>query len=109
MAFAPFLLLIAAAAATAADTDPPPDPAGDLRQMVVQAIRDCGQRGDEIVACSRDRGYAQEERLRLRKLKKPRPVDGGAGIKVQVVAGQPGSGQSNSGQSDTGSPGSGKE
>ena len=104
MALGPLLLVIAAATATAAgaDTDPPPDPAGDLRQMVVQAIRDCGQRGDDIVACTRDRGYAEGEGLRLRKLKKPKPVDSGSGIKVQVVTGQPGSGQSGASQPNSG-------
>lgn len=88
-----FALLVLAAAAAAAPppADPPADPAGDLRAMVVQAIRDCGQRGDEIVACSPDRGFAEKEGQRVKKLKPPRKVDSGSGIKVQVVAGPPGS------------------
>ena len=85
------LLVLAAAAVTPPPADPPPDPAADLRQMVVQAIRDCGQRGDEIVACSPDRGFAEGEGQRVKKLKKPKPVDSGSGIKVEVTTGPPGS------------------
>lgn len=53
-------LLLAAAAA------PPPvaGPVQDLKKVVVDAIRNCGQsEGDEITVCARDRGIAESYRL----------------------------------------------
>ena len=75
------LLLMAEAAA-----DPPADPLGELRGVVVAAIRNCGTKDGEIVVCSRDRGFSERER-RLRKLEKPKPVNSGNGIKLEVSAG----------------------
>lgn len=68
--------------------EPPADPLKDLRGTVVAAIRNCGMTTTgEIVVCSRDKGYAEGER-RLRKLKKPKPVDSGTGIHFEVTGSQ---------------------
>ena len=78
-----WLLLQAAAPADLPDENP----LTALRGTVVAAIRNCGTSATgEIVVCSPDRGFAEGQR-RLQKLKKPKPIDGGAGITLEVTAG----------------------
>lgn len=73
------------ALATAPEATPPATPLDTLHGVVVDAIRNCGQRGDEIVVCSRDRGFAEGQRIP--KIVKPKPPASGGGVKVQVTAG----------------------
>jgi hypothetical protein len=86
------LLLLQAAVVTPATPEvkpaKPADPFGALRSSVVEAIRDCKtSKGETIEVCSPDRGFAEKERNRVRKLVKPKPVDEGHGITIQVTAG----------------------
>ena len=47
-----------------ATTGKPAEPVGHLREVVVDAIRNCPKPvGDEIVVCSRDRGIAEGYRI----------------------------------------------
>ena len=66
-------------------TAPDAAPLETLHGVVVDAIRNCGQRGDEIIVCSRDRGFAEGQRMP--KIVKPKPSASGTGVKVQVTAG----------------------
>ncbi|PZU11541.1 hypothetical protein [Sphingomonas sp.] len=59
----PLLLILALAMA-----DPPTEPiaaaGAEVRQKIVEAIRNCpDNKGEEIVVCSRDRGIAESYRL----------------------------------------------
>ena len=85
------LWLLAQAVAPEAEVPPAPPvaPLDALHGVVVNAIRNCGQRGEEIIVCSRDRGFAEGEAQRIPKIKKPKVPESGAGVKVQVTAGPP--------------------
>ena len=61
----------------------PEAPLANLHGVVVDAIRNCGQRDGEIIVCPRDRGFAEGQRIR--KITKPRPPSSDAGVKVQVT------------------------
>ena len=59
----PFLFLLPAAAADA-PPPPPPKPVDNLRQIVVDAIRNCPKSADgELVVCAKDRGIAEGYRI----------------------------------------------
>ena len=79
------LLVLLLAQPVAATEEPTPAPLATLHGVVVDAIRNCGARDGEIVVCSRDRGYAEGQRLA--KIKRPKPPSSGGGVKVQVTAG----------------------
>jgi hypothetical protein len=82
------LLLLQAAAAAESAPPPPGDPIAALRGTVVEAIRECPRTKEgEIAVCSRDRGFAEGQR-RLKKLVKPKPVDGGLPITIEVNVGE---------------------
>jgi hypothetical protein len=72
------LLLLAAQAAE------PVEPVGDLKEVVVNAIRNCPKAAPgEIVVCSRDRGFSEGQRVR--PLKAPvNPV--APSVQVSVAA-----------------------
>ena len=82
------LLLLAVA-------DPPaptPAPTEALKQVVVDAIRNCGKsQGDEIVVCSRDRGVA--ESYRLPKIQPRLAESAHTGGKLEALAGAGAGGQ----------------
>ena len=63
----PFLFLLQAATEDPPPPPPPPPPPApveQLRQIVVDAIRNCGKPGsDEVVVCAPDRGIAEGYRL----------------------------------------------
>ena len=83
------LLLLAVTPEADVPPEPPVAPIEALHGVVVDAIRNCGQRGEEIIVCSRDRGFAEGEAQRIPKIKKPKVPTSGAGVKVQVTAGPP--------------------
>ena len=82
-------LLLAAEEPPAAAASAPTEA---LKQVVVDAIRNCGKsQGDEIVVCSRDRGLA--ESYRLPKIQ-PRLAEAGkTGGKLEALAGAGAAGQ----------------
>lgn len=89
MMLALLLQAAAAAAAPAAAATKPADPFNAVRSAVVEAIRDCGRNAQgELLVCSKDRGFAEGEKKRLRKLEKPKPIDNGAPIQITVSAGE---------------------
>jgi hypothetical protein len=58
------LLFLIQAATEDAPPPPPPKPTEALRQIVVDAIRNCGKSSDgEVVVCARDRGIAEGYRI----------------------------------------------
>ena len=80
-----WLMLMAQAVTPDVPVDAPAAPFETLHGVVVDAIRNCMKNDGEIVVCSRDRGFAEGQRLP--KIVKPKPPPDPSGIKVQVMTG----------------------
>ena len=62
------------------------EPIADLRGIIVDAIRNCIGKDGEILVCSKDRGFAEGQRVP--EIQKPKPPPGDPGVKIEITGGQ---------------------